>query len=101
MDTNRTFCPICGHKFKQGEYNFNYDTALIDYTCHNCDWEGNSVINAEKVENDLYDKLSDYDLDEIEITDEDVNLVMNQLEEGEEYEDALNFVLNGIRDCLD
>lgn len=34
-------CPECGHVFKQGEYNFNYDTALLDFVCPECDWEGN------------------------------------------------------------
>ena len=34
-------CPICGHVFKQGEYNYNYDTALLDFVCSDCDWKGN------------------------------------------------------------
>ena len=34
-------CPNCGHVFKQGEYNYNYDTALLDFVCPDCDWEGN------------------------------------------------------------
>lgn len=55
----------------------------------------------EQVENDLYDKLSDYDLEGIEITDEDVNNVMTLIEDGEDYEEAITFVLCAIRDCLD
>ena len=38
---NKYHCPLCGHQFEQGECNFNYDTALLDFTCPECDWEGN------------------------------------------------------------
>ena len=34
------FCPECGHEFVQGEYNYNYDTALLDFECPFCDWSG-------------------------------------------------------------
>lgn len=34
-------CPKCGHVFKQGEYNYNYDTGNTDFVCPECDWEGN------------------------------------------------------------
>lgn len=34
-------CPNCGHVFKQGEYDYNYETALLDFVCPECDWEGN------------------------------------------------------------
>ena len=36
-------CPCCGHVFKQGEYAYNYDTALLDFVCPDCDWEGNET----------------------------------------------------------
>jgi rubrerythrin len=36
-------CPCCGHVFKQGEYAFNYDTALLDFVCPDCDWEGDET----------------------------------------------------------
>lgn len=40
-ETEGTYiCPKCGHVFKQGEYNFNYDTANLDFVCPECDWEG-------------------------------------------------------------
>lgn len=35
------YCPECGHEFVQGEGNFNYDTALIDFECAECGWSGN------------------------------------------------------------
>lgn len=34
-------CPKCGHVFKQGEYEYNYDTAKLDFVCPECDWQGN------------------------------------------------------------
>lgn len=34
-------CPHCGHVFEQGEWDYNYDTALLDFKCPECDWEGN------------------------------------------------------------
>lgn len=103
MDITRTFCPECGHKFEQGEYGYVYESGLLDYNCPDCEWEGteHAVINAAKIEDDLNDKLSDYDLEGIEITDEDVNNVMTLIEDGEEYEEAISFVLCAIRDCLD
>ena len=36
-------CPNCGHVFEEGEYNYNYDTALLDFVCPDCDWEGNET----------------------------------------------------------
>ena len=34
-------CPQCGHVFEQGEWDYNYNTALLDFKCPDCDWEGN------------------------------------------------------------
>ena len=34
-------CPKCGHVFVKGEWDYNYDTALLDFKCPECDWEGN------------------------------------------------------------
>ena len=33
-------CPQCGHTFKQGEWNYDYDTALLDFECQDCGWCG-------------------------------------------------------------
>lgn len=48
----RFICPKCGHTFEQGEYNYNYDTALLDFSCPECDWEGTDkqVIDADDFE---------------------------------------------------
>lgn len=41
-DEEETYiCPKCGHVFKQGEYDYNYDTAHLDFVCSECDWQGN------------------------------------------------------------
>lgn len=41
-DEEETYiCPKCGHVFKQGEYDYNYDTAHLDFVCPECDWQGN------------------------------------------------------------
>ena len=40
-DEDTYICPKCGHVFKQGEYEYNYDTAKLDFVCPECDWEGN------------------------------------------------------------
>lgn len=103
MEEKTYICPNCGHKFVQGEYEYNYDSGMLDFNCPDCDWSGNEndVISDTKVENDLYDMLSDYDLDGIEITDEDVNDVFIQIEEyGSTYDEALKCVLQGIHNCL-
>lgn len=40
-DEDTYICPKCGHVFKQGEYDYNYDTAHLDFVCPECDWQGN------------------------------------------------------------
>lgn len=40
-DEDTYICPKCGHVFKQGEYDYNYDTAHLDFVCSECDWQGN------------------------------------------------------------
>ena len=39
-DTLKYYCPICGEPFEQGDWNYNYDTALLDFECSICDWSG-------------------------------------------------------------
>lgn len=102
MEEKIYICPNCGHKFEQGEYEYNYDSGMLDFNCPDCDWSGNDVIDEAKVENDLYDKLENYDLEGIEITDEDVKNVFERITEyGDTYEEALNDVLQGIKECLE
>lgn len=102
MEKNIYICPNCGHKFEQGEYEYNYNSGMLDFNCPDCDWSGNDVIDEAKVENDLYDKLENYGLEGVEITDEDVKNVFERITEyGDTYEDALNDVLKGIKECLE
>lgn len=98
---NKYVCPKCGHIFEQGEYEYDYELGKLVFYCPDCDHSGCDIIDNSKVENDLYDKLDEYDIEGIEITDEDVLNVFQEIEDGEEYEDALKHVLQAIRDCLE
>lgn len=33
-------CPDCEHEFVQGEYDYNYDYATLDFECPVCGWTG-------------------------------------------------------------
>lgn len=48
-DTSTYYCPECGHNFEQGEWDYNYDTANLDFECPCCGWYGthNDVINED------------------------------------------------------
>lgn len=35
------YCPNCGEQFEHGDWNYNYDTALLDFECPICGWCGN------------------------------------------------------------
>lgn len=39
----RFFCPKCNHEFVQGESNYNYVTALLDFECPECGWTGDEL----------------------------------------------------------
>lgn len=39
MKTNY-ICPDCGHEFIQGEFDYNYDYATLDFECPDCGWTG-------------------------------------------------------------
>ena len=39
-DTPHYICPKCGEPFEQGDWNYNYDTALLDFECAMCGWCG-------------------------------------------------------------
>lgn len=96
MNTDRTYCPQCGHKFEQGESDFNYDNGNTVYTCPDCGWEGTEAIDDTKIYDDLYDEFEEAGI-ERDVTDEDVSAVMDQIEDyGESYSDALNKVMNEI-----
>lgn len=51
------YCPECGHEFVQGESNYNYDTAKLDFHCPECDWEG----NEDGVCDEEYEELKIWD----------------------------------------
>lgn len=33
-------CPSCGMEFSQGDYNYDYDSGLLDFECDTCGWCG-------------------------------------------------------------
>lgn len=33
-------CPQCGEQLVQGNWDYNYDTAKLDFECPFCDWQG-------------------------------------------------------------
>ena len=42
-NTPKYYCPICGEAFEQGDWNYNYDTAKLDFECKICDWSGSEI----------------------------------------------------------
>lgn len=90
--SNRTYCPECGTRLKQGDRDYNYESGITDYTCPNCGWGGIEPINEDKIISDLESSVDDG----IEITPEDAQLVMKRIEEGYDYEDAIEEIATGI-----
>lgn len=41
MDRIKYYCPECGFELRQGDWNYNYDTAKLDFECPCCGWTGN------------------------------------------------------------
>ena len=66
-------CPDCGHEFIQGEFNYNYDYATLDFECPDCGWTGtDSTVEtgdtryATNIKWDTDDCNSDVDEEEID-----------------------------------
>ena len=36
----RYICPDCGMEFTQGDWNYNYETAQLDFECPVCERQG-------------------------------------------------------------
>ena len=47
------YCPECGHEFVQGESNYNYDTAKLDFECPECGWCGTDEEVDDEPEGEL------------------------------------------------
>jgi len=99
MKNIEKYCPVCGHKFVQGESEYNNETANTDYVCTECGWEGthDQVLDTDKIIEDLVDEI---DNEGIEITTEDATNVIKEIRCGESYENAIKSIVNGILDCL-
>lgn len=47
-------CPDCGHEFQQGEYDYNYDYANLEFECPHCGWEGtDSNVDTDEEDSDM------------------------------------------------
>lgn len=100
MENIKKYCPKCGHKFIQGESEYNNETANTDYICTECGWEGthDQVLDTGKIIEDLVEEI---DNEGIEITTEDAANVIKEIRCGESYENAIKSIVKGILDCLD
>lgn len=49
MEKSRYYCPECGFGLVQGDWDYNYETAQLDFECPCCGWTGteNDVIDDE------------------------------------------------------
>ena len=67
--------------------------------------ESNRLRNTEDIKSiEQYLKesnLNDYDLDGVEITEEDIDNIRDEMAKGSSLKDATNTVLYRIRECLD
>lgn len=44
-------CPDCGMEFTQGDWNYNYETAQLDFECPVCEWQGTeNEVEVETIE---------------------------------------------------
>lgn len=55
-------CPECGHKFVQGEWNYNEDTAMLDFECPECGWYGDETSVDERISRSYTRKYESYTL---------------------------------------
>ena len=57
--------------------------------------------NVEDILYELEDAKYDYELDGVELTPEDAMMVIDELECGKTKDQAIDYVLSGIRETLD
>ncbi len=58
-------------------------------------------MTIENIISDLEHEKRHYDLDGVEITEEDALNVMNLVHDGVDKDKAVEIILNGIHDCLE
>ena len=88
----KMYCPECGHEFKQGESEFNYETGNTDYACPKCKWEGTDPLDYDKIKEDLEERLGEGRT----VTDDDVENLVRATEYCEEYNEAIDMVAREI-----
>lgn len=69
---SKKYCPECGHEFKQGESEYNYDTADTVYTCPECGWQGTEPDDEDDEEDEVPQEAmviearrTDYSVDQV------------------------------------
>lgn len=55
----------------------------------------------EKIEDYIDENLRYFELEGVEITEEDIEFIEEKINSGKSIEDACDEVLSGIRECLD
>jgi DNA-directed RNA polymerase subunit RPC12/RpoP len=65
MTDETYYCPECGHEFVQGEWNYNYDTANLDFECPECGWYGTHMDLDNHNDDETDDWDDDYNHDEL------------------------------------
>ena len=89
-------CPKCGHEFEQGEWNYNYDHANLEFECPECDWTGtDSTVEEYKGDADMKSEIIDsiiFDAGSVE------NLVtlQQEWESDEDYKDRIYTEANDL-----
>ena len=72
----KTYCPECGHEFKQGESDYNYETGDTVCTCPECGWEGTAPDDEEN-EEDYDDTPEEAMVIEVRRTDYSIGQVLS------------------------
>lgn len=69
---SKKYCPECGHEFKQGESDYNYETADTVYTCPECGWQGTAPDDEDDEEDEplhevmvIEARRTDYSVDQV------------------------------------
>lgn len=89
----KKYCPKCGHEFVQGESDYNYETGDTVYTCPECDWEGTSALDRDRIKDDLAEELGE----ELEVEEKDIDHVLETIQFCESYEEAVRTAAEEIK----
>ena len=89
----KKYCPKCGHEFKQGESDFNYESGDTVYTCPECEWEGAAPLDSDIIKDDLEAELGEG----YTVKKDDIDDVVQTTAYCEDYDEAIETVANRMR----